>query len=277
MRVVAALLALLLLSGCQLTPTFTTGYQIPGPIAGTTLDRSVAVVPFEELRPPREYSSAGRTFLTYVPLLPWVSMPFERVDEIVRKQSEGIEKGGRGMTSGAAQSVAPPFDEYTYPRSFPRAIADDLNASQLFRDVRFVESDEAGGFDYVLRGSVRESPLRGTVTSFGLGMAGVLLWIFPIPMQKTSAGVDVDMTLTEASTGQVVWKRTIDSDISRIATMYTSVMIYGRGGAFSFNVMPPPADSEVDRYSLFSWHFEALRRGMVEARGDLAASLAGAK
>jgi hypothetical protein len=51
-------------------------------------------------------------------------------------------------------------------------------------------------------------------------------------------------------------------------------MIYGRGGAFSFNVMPPPADSQVDRFSLFSWHFEALRRGMLDARGDLAATLA---
>ncbi len=274
MRVVVLLSATLLLSACQLTPTFTTGYQVSGPIAGETLDRSVAVVPFQELRPPREYSSAGRTFLTYVPLLPWVSMPFERVDEIVRKQSEGIAQGGRGMTSGAAQSVAPPFEEYTYPRSFPRAIADDLHASKLFREVRFVEADQVGGFDYVLRGSVRESPLRGTVTSFGLGMAGVLLWILPIPMQKTSAAVDVEMTLTDAGTGQVVWKRSIDTDLSRIASMYTSVMIYGRGGAFSFNVMPPPADSQVDRFSLFSWHFEALRRGMLEARGDLAATLA---
>lgn len=277
MRFVAALSALIFLSACQLTPTFTTGYQIPGPIAGPTLDRSVAVIPFEERRPPREYSSAGRMFLTYVPLLLWVSMPFERLDESVRKQSEGIEKGGRGITAGAAQSVAPPYEEYTYPRSFPRAIADDLNGSRLFREVRFVEPDAIGGFDYVLRGTVRESPLRSTATSYGLGMAGVLLWFLPIPMQKTSASVTVEMTLTDAHTGQVVWNRALESDISRLATMYASVMVYGRGGAFSFNLLPPPADSEVDPHSLFSWHFEALRRGMVEARGDLASTLARAK
>jgi hypothetical protein len=59
--------------------------------------------------------------------------------------------------------------------------------------------------------------------------------------------------------------------------MYSSAMIYGRGGAFSFNLLPPPSDAKVDRHSLFSWHFEALRRGMLEARPDLAAALAGSE
>jgi len=274
MRLLLTLSTLLLLSGCQLTGTFTTGYQVPGRIEAHSLDRTVAVVPFEEARPPRLYSTSGRLFLTYVPLLPYVTLPFERLDESVRKQSESIEKGGRGITVGAAQSVAPPFEEYTYPRSFPRAIADDLNASGLFREVRFVEADGTGGFDYVLRGTVRESPLRNTATSFGLGMVGVLLWIIPIPMQKTSASVTVDLELTDAASGAVVWRRSLESDVSRLATMYSSAIVYGRGGAFSFNLLPPPSDAQVDRNSLFSWHFEALRRGMVEARTDLAAKLA---
>lgn len=277
MRVVAAISAVVILTACQLTPTFTTGYQIPGPAAGQSLDRSVAVIPFEEQRPPREYSSAGRLFLTYVPLLPWVSMPFERIDESVKRQSEEIDKGGRGITSGAAQSVAPPYDQYTYPRSIPRAIADDLNGAHLFREVRFVDADATGGFDYVLRGTVRESPLTSTATSYGLGMAGVLLWILPIPMQKTSASVSVDMTLTDSQTGQIVWERSLESNVSRMATMYNSAMIYGRGGAFSFNLIQLSDDAKVDRFSLFSWHFEALRRGMIDARVDLASSLAGAK
>jgi hypothetical protein len=52
-------------------------------------------------------------------------------------------------------------------------------------------------------------------------------------------------------------------------------MVYGRGGAFSFNLVPPPGDSKVDRRSLLSWHFEALRRGMSRARGAIARVLAG--
>lgn len=274
MRVVFALLSASLLTACQLTPTFTTGYDLPGSVAARSLDRSLAVVPFEEERPPRLYGLAGRLFMTYIPLLPYVSIPFERLDESVRIQSKAIESGGRGMTAGAAQGVAPPFEEYTYPRSFARAIADDLNTSGLFREVAFVEEDAVAGFDYVLRGAVRESPLRETATSFGLGMAGVLLWFLPIPMQKTSAAVAVDLTLTDAGSGETVWTRELESDISRFGTMYTSAMVYGRGGAMSFNLMPPPADAGVDRHSLFSWHFAALRRGMSDARSDLAAALA---
>jgi hypothetical protein len=271
----SSLFALLLLaSGCQLTATFTTGYEMPGRVAERSLDRSVAVVPFEEARPPRLYTTSGRMFLTYVPLLPWVTLPFERLDESVRKQSESIERGGRGITAGATQSVAPPFEEYTYPRSFARTIADDLQASGVFREVRFVEDEGASGFDYVLRGVVRESPLRNSTTSFGLGMAGVLLWIIPVPMQKTSASVTVDLELADAASGAVVWKRSLESDVSRYATMYSSAIVYGRGGAFSFNLLPPPSDAKVDRHSLFSWHFEALRRGMSDARTDLAAAVA---
>jgi len=66
----------------------------------------------------------------------------------------------------------------------------------------------------------------------------------------------------------------LESDLNRYITLYTSsAMVYGRGGAFSFNLVPPPGDSKVDRRSLFSWHFEALRRGMLESKDDLARAL----
>jgi len=274
MRFVVAIVTLTVFSACQLTGTFTTGYQLPGPIAGQHIDRSVAVLPFEEARPPRLYSTTGRMFLTYVPLLPYVTLPFERLDESVEKQSKGIARGGAGITMGAEQNVAPPFDRYTYPRSFPRAIAEDLNSSGLFREVRFVETMPAEGFDYSIQGSVRESPLRSSATSFCLGIVGVLLWILPVPMQKTTASVSIDVTMTDAHSHEVVWSRTLESEVSRLATMYSSAIVYGRGGAFSFNLLPVPSDAKVDRNSLFSWHFEALRRAMLAARGDLAAKVA---
>jgi hypothetical protein len=56
--------------------------------------------------------------------------------------------------------------------------------------------------------------------------------------------------------------------------LYTSsAMVYGRKGAFSFDLEPPPSDAHVDRRSLFSWHFGALRRAMLDARQDLAVML----
>ena len=54
----------------------------------------------------------GNRSLTYVPFLPWVALPFERLDESVRIQSDAIEQSGRGMTRGASQNVAPLFEQW---------------------------------------------------------------------------------------------------------------------------------------------------------------------
>jgi hypothetical protein len=262
-------------AGCQITPTFTTGYYVyqetlrPQPIQS-----SLAVKRFEEARPDRLYTKQGRMFLTYIPLLPYVSLPFERLDESVNIQSNSIKTSGSGITAGASQNVAPDFEEYTYPASVPRAIAADLDATGLFDKVVYVGTEATDSYRYVLSGQVRESPLHETVSSYGLGMGGVLLWFLPIPMEKTSAGIVVDLTLTDTATDTVIWNDTIESEVSRLITLYnSSAMVYGRSGAFSFNLIPPPSDSQVDQKSLFSWHFEALRRAMQDAKPKLAAAL----
>jgi len=271
-----ALAAVLLLQGCQLTPNFDTTYEPePARLRAAPLGGTLAVRSFEEARPPRKWSTSGKIFLLYIPLIPWVTMPFERIDESVRQISDGIERGGRGITLGADVEPAPEFEVYTYPRSFPRAIAHDLAASGLFEECRYVGDESAGDARYVLNGTVRETPLRRSATSFGLGIAGVLLWFLPVPMAKTTAAVEVDLSLVDQQTGEEIWKRTLSSDVSRLFMLYTSsAMVYGRKGAFSFNLEPPPSDAHVDRRSLFGWHFGALRRAMLDARQDLASTLA---
>jgi hypothetical protein len=266
--------ACILLCGCQLTPTFTTGYWYdraalrPAPVAG-----ALAVRRFEEERPPRKYSTAGRIFLTYVPLLPYVTQPFERLEESVRMISEEIRVGGRGMTLGANPGVAPEYDGYVYTASMARAIAEDLGASGLFTEVVYVGDEPPGVRRFELRGALRESPIERYTTSYGLGMAGVLLWILPVPIGKTTSEVAVDLTLTDRNSGAVLWQHTLDGRVSALFTMYNRALVYGRAGGFSFQLHRPPGDAQVDRQSLFGWHFEALRRAMAAAKPDLARAL----
>lgn len=261
--------------GCQLTPNFKMGYELEkGLLRAQPVAGSLAVRQLREERPPRYYSSPHRVWMTYIPILPYVSLPYERLDESVQVISDAIAEHGRGATFGAAQPVAPPFDEYAYPASFARTIADDLAAAGLFESVHYVGEGDVSGHRYVLEGVLRETPLQWSATSYCLGAAGVLLWILPIPMSKTSASAALDLTLTDQQSRRVVWKHGLQSEISRLTTLYTSsAILYGRAGPFAFQVVPPPADAGVDRRSLFGWHFGALRRAMLEARADLAAAL----
>ena len=263
------------LSACQLTPTFQAGYQADRVSLRESPPRgSLVVRKFDDARPPRSYSGTGKLFLLYIPLIPYVSMNFERLDESVQIQSTAIEQGGRGITLGAGQNPAGEFESYSYPASFARAIASDLDQTGLFDGAHYFDTGAAVPERYVLTGILRETPLRRSATSFMLGMAGVLLWLLPVPMTKTTADVSLDLTLTDQSAKQTVWQKTLRGETSRLISLYTSsAMVYGRAGAFSFNLEPPPSDARVDQRSLFSWHFESLRRAMLEARPELAAAL----
>jgi hypothetical protein len=260
--------------GCQIRPDFVTGYQVMQSNLTPPPNSDLAVTAFREARPPRHYELAGRMFLLYVPLVPYATIEFERTDENVAELAKDIEREGAHGTMPAA----PPFETYAYPVSVPRAIADDLAASHLFSSVRYVGDGPTGDARYVLRGSVVASPLRSSATSYLLGMPGVLLWLLPLPMQKTTASITVDLELTDTTSGAVIWRDTIACELSRTATMYANQMVYGSGGSFSFNLLPLQSDvTTVDRDSLFSWHFEALRRAMETAKPDLARALAASR
>jgi hypothetical protein len=271
-RVVA--LGALLASACQITPNFETGYRSdPTRLRSEPPRGALAVERFEDARPARKYTMAGKLFLLYIPLVPYATLEFERVDESVRIQSESIEKWGPGMTAGAEQNPAGDFADYEYPASFPRAIAADLAETGLFTSSRYGEPDASGGDRYVLEGKLRETLLDTSATSFMLGMFGLTFWLLPVPVAKTSADVQVDLRLVDRPAGKEVWRGTVRGDLSRYFTLYTSGMVYGRAGGYSFTVVPPPSDAQVNPHSLFSWHFEALRRAMLAARPEIAAAL----
>lgn len=264
-------------AGCAITPTFTTGYRAerqalrPAPIDGT-----LAVTPFVDARPPRKYTTQGRVFLTYVPLIPYVTLDFERLDESVPLLSKQIVYPGETIY-GAVQNRAPAHEKYSYPRSMARAVAADLGAQGLFREVWYADDAPTEAQDFVLSGTLRETPLQQHVTSYLLGMPGVLLWLLPLPNVKSEAGVVLELTLMDARDKKVIWQQTIAPEVSRIDMLYTAQGIIYGGGVFSYSMILPPSDSQVDHNSIFAWHFEALRRGMDQARPGLSEALVAAE
>lgn len=257
--------------GCQLTPTFSTGYEYDSTqLLSEPLDSTLAVLRFEDARPGRLYTSMGKLWMTYVPLLPYVKFPYERLEESVQVQTE--RSGG---SPGNRKGSAPELEQYAYPKSFAQAIAEDLDSAGLFEDVVYIGETGAGDHRYILEGTLKETPYRYAITSFMFGAPGVLLWLLPIPVEKATGEIDLDLKLTDRQTGNTIWTHNVHGEVSRLYSLYTgSAMVYGRGGAWALNVKPPPRDSGVDRRSLFSWHFAALRRGMAEAKPSLAEAIA---
>ncbi|MGH7785521.1 MAG: hypothetical protein ACRERC_01570 [Candidatus Binatia bacterium] len=259
-RVVVVLLSMVV-SGCTIRANLDTGFVQWPPSATTEKRDALAVQRFVDERPPRVYTTGGRGFMTYIPVLPYVAMPFERLDESALKA--GVEVG----------ATMPPFEQFTYPVSMARAIAVDLKASGLFEDVVYVGSDSPAAYRYALSGTLRASPLEKDLTSYGLGFVGVLVWLVPIPIGQTWASVTLDLVVTDTVTQERVWQRRLQREYSKWFTFWNSGPTLVYGGVASFDIKQVPYPAGVDRNSLFSWHFEILRQAMQGVPQEIAAAL----
>lgn len=251
----------LALAGCTIRANLDTGFPPAPRAAQQPTAPALAVQRFVDARPPRVYSTGGRAFLTYVPFIPYVPLPYERLDESAQKAGEEVH------------ASMPPFETYTYPASMARAIAADLEASGLFARVAYVGGGATTDYRYVLSGVLRASPLEKDYTSYGLGIVGVYFWLLPIPNGQTWASVTLDLMLTDTTTGQVVWQKQLTHDYAKWTSTYTTGHTLVYGGATSFDIPLLPADAPVDRFSLFSWHFEVLRQAMQGVPPEIAAAM----
>jgi hypothetical protein len=249
------------LAGCTVRANLDTGYKPAPAVRGQTPRDALAVQRFTDARPPRVYTTGGRGFLTYVPFLPYVALPYERLDESARKAGEEV------------RATMPPFENYTYPASMARAIAADLEASGLFKEVVYVGDGSPDAYRYALSGTLRASPLEKDLTSYCLGIAGVYLWLLPIPNGQTWASVTLDLTLTDTVTGQQIWQKALKREYAKWYSLYTAGPTLVYGGVSSFDIPRVPSGAEVDRDSLFSWHFEILRQAMQGVPQEIATAL----
>lgn len=269
-----AALLVLALPACQLQPDFDIGYYLPK-AAVAAPNYSIAVLPLDDQRGPKYRASNARGFLTYIPLLPWVSIENNRIDQIVLETGE---RGGRTWSFVAPQ-VLPVIrpEDVPFPRSFAMAIAEDLRQSGAASRVDFVEnSAQAAGYDYVLSGTLRHDEYRVSMSSYCLGMVGVLLWYLPMPMSRVTGEAFFDLELRDR-TGNVVWSGSVDAEEHDYRTLYgSSSMIYGTGfGSLTFQVKKGSDNTYANPHSLFWWSFMALKNGMDQLRPGLIAALNG--
>ena len=253
--------ALILQPGCTYVASTSLQYSPAGPTPAAPAPLKLAVVPFKEQRKERFYPSAtGRMFLTYIPLIPYVSIPYERLDE-----SLAVAKTERG-------EIPDPEGHFTI--AMARMVADDLRQSNYFRDVVFVEDPkDTGDADLILAGVLESTEFRLNATSYMLGMAGVLLWLLPIPLGSNTAEVSADLWLQEPD-GDIVWRDKLKGQGRKIFTFYNSAGA-PVSNRFSLEIKRyGENDKGIDGDSLWAYHAEALRAAMRDAKPALAAYVA---
>lgn len=258
-RPILLLLVVALAVGCAYVPSTRLQYDAPRVADRAPARLDVAVLPLREERPPRHWPSyTGRLFLTYVPLLPWIKIPYERLDESYLK-SRDVE--GERKAHG---------EHFT--RKFSEVMAEDLRRSGLFESVRFVgEGDPGAEVDLVLSGALRSTEFDAYASSYMLGMPGVLLWLLPIPVGRNAATVELDLELRRPG-GTVVWSDQVQGRSGQLFFLYSPSASVA--GEFGLDVYRFRGDEHgIDEDSLWAYHADALRKAMEEARGSLRESL----
>lgn len=256
------LLVLSSVSGCAYVPTRGMSYE-PIAVSRPAVESwggVVAVRSFEDQRPPRAYPGLFATlFLTYVPLLPYVKASYERLDE-----SDEMTRWERGES----------YDEDgRFPNLVARTISDDLRQSGLFDEVVYIGNGPVPRkADFVLEGTLESTEFDIHVTSYMLGMAGVLLWFAPIPNGANGASVAAELRLVDRE-GDSLWNDRLEG---RRSTMFS---LYGPGVAsisstFSLEVRRYGSNDEgIDGDSLWAYHASAIRTGMEDVKTSLGAAL----
>jgi hypothetical protein len=255
---VCVVLALSVLSGCAYVPTRSFSYA-PVAMSFDAHQKNYGVLVVKELneaRGERTYpNTMGNIFKTYIPFLPYVSLSYERLDE------------SDAMTQESDSSRV--VEKSDFRVSVSKSIAEDLNSTGLFKEVRYI-GDQAvpSDADFVLSGELNTTALNTSFTSYMLGMVGVLLWILPLPMGRTTGNIEASLKMSDSS-GKEVWSHQLKGKSKRTYTMYNS------GGkaissVYSLEIRRYGKNNEgVDGDSYWAYHAAALRAGMVDVKERL--------
>lgn len=249
-------------TGCTYVPTRSMAYD-PIDVSATSVRPGgiVAVRVLKDVRPERAYpSQLGSMFPTYIPLIPYVRIPHERLDA---SDEMTLARRGAGY-----------MDEMSFPHLVMEAIADDLRDSRLFDLVVYVGAGQLPpDADFVLNGALRSTEFGVYSTSYGLGMAGVLFWFAPIPIGANAGSVEADLQLSD-NEGNSIWSARLEGRRSKWFTLYNS------GGAaissrFSLEITKYGRNKEgIDPESSWAYHASAIRSGMEDVKSSLGAALA---
>lgn len=178
----------LVLAGCSPTTKYVypaNGSDLHRYDISRSCSKTVAVVPFEEMRSDR--NQFGAFFLYLIPLSPGGFLEYERPE------------------SAYSFNYTKEF-EFTPSEDLAKSAAYSLRKSNLFKDAYFTFGGDKNNADYLLEGEILSTRYKGNVLSYGLSAFGPLLWFVGLPSGSAENVLSLALTLTDMKSGNKVWR-----------------------------------------------------------------------
>lgn len=179
-----ACLAVVLSSGCASQKTWVYHANSFSP-PSKSIDKKVAVLPYEDARENQNDNLAG---ICFIPLVPYGPQNLN--------SPEGLSMH---TTSGMWVNFKPTED-------FPKALAEDLRNTHLFSDAFFDYRRESG--DYAVKGKITSTKYVGRTITYCLSVYGAYLWFIGLPAAWTQNNLSVDLTLVDSKSGKALFSKT---------------------------------------------------------------------
>ena len=192
-----------MLTACAASSTWQYPPQPPGTLldvkAATTLPARVAVLP---LRDARGTATQSYGWLAAIPLVPY-----------------GVNSSDRPET---AEDPRPVHIVTMNPtKDLSRAVADEFRNAAIFSSVTFAEDSNPAGADLVLTGTLRSTEWRRSITTYGLGPIGPLLWILGAPIGNGGNSLVMDYRLTPANDpSRILWNFSMEFEDKHLIGIY---------------------------------------------------------
>jgi hypothetical protein len=147
--------------------------------------KKVAVLPFEDSR---NNQNQDITPLCMIPLVPYGSQLLDSPENLSMHTASGTWVG------------------YKPTEDFPKALAEDLRKSHLFRDAFFNYRRDSA--EYAVAGRIISTRYTGRTITYGVSICSPFLWLAGLPSGWTQNELTVELTLIDCRNGRTLFTKT---------------------------------------------------------------------
>lgn len=205
-RIGLALFFLIMAMGCTIEPPRRLWAYEPylAPVKGVPFERSISVLPFEDVREGENRDHVWMAMICFVP------------------------SGTRNLAFPEMASAHYASGWWLFDPSvdLARALALELKNVGLFSEVRYIESWTEGDSivaDFVLKGWVESVFYRDRLITYGLSGIGGVLWMIGFPMGSVYNELTFSLQLEEQKTGHLLLRKEYHNRYKRTIFWYSDI------------------------------------------------------